>query len=152
MSKGGRNRNVEHWAVKDKKRLLLAMMEALAGDAHLSFEGDLSGFRVTKIAGASDQETTTLKRNTSWPKQDFIVVPLEPEIIPAVLPAIGGNVPKRILHIQIEKSGCLEFAAYDRFHPECIVFGAALSRDLIDELVSNGVLKQERARPIARPT
>jgi len=60
----------EQWAVKDKKRLLLAMMEALAGDAHLSFEGDLSGSQVMKIAGASDQETTTLKRSTSWPKQD----------------------------------------------------------------------------------
>jgi hypothetical protein len=126
-----------------QKSLLLAIMEALAGDAHLSFEGDLSGFRVMKIAGASDQETTTLKRNTSWPRQEFVVVPLEPEIIPEVLPAIGGNVPKRILHIQIEKSGCLEFAAYDRFHPECIVFGRAISRDLIDELVSQGVMNSE---------
>src|SRR6202050_541428 len=115
----------EQWAVKDKKRLLLAMMEALAGDAHLSFEGDLSGFRLMQIAGASDEETTTLKRNTTWPKQDFVVVPLEPEIAPAVLPAIGGNVPKRILHIQIEKSGHIEFAAYDRFHPECVVLGRA---------------------------
>jgi hypothetical protein len=146
------NLATKQWAVKDKKRLLLAMMEALAGDAHISFEGDLHGFRLMQIAGASDQETTTLKRNIHWPKQDFAVVPLEPEIIQSVLPAIGGNVPHRFLHIQIEKNGHFEFAAYDQFHPECIVFGRAISRDLIDEPVFNGVLKHERARPTTSPT
>jgi hypothetical protein len=114
----------KHWAVKDKKRLLIAMMEALAGGAHLSFEGDLQGFRLMQITGASDQETTTLKRNTTLPRQDFVVTPLEPGMVGAVLPSIGGNVSRRILHIQIEKSGNLAFAAYDRSHPECIFFRA----------------------------
>jgi hypothetical protein len=130
----------QRWVVKDKKRLLLAVMEALAGDAHVSFEGDLRGFRLQNIAGASGQETLAPKRNTRWPIQDFIVVPLEPTMVNSVLSAIGGNVPKRILHFQIEKNGKVEFAAYDRFYPGCVVFGPAVGRDLIDALVSQGVL------------
>ena len=124
MSEG--NRTAEQWAVKDKKSLLIVMMNALAGDARLSIEGDLRGFRLMQIAGACDQETTKLKRGTRSPSQDFIVVPLEPETIPEVLSAIGGNVPHGIIHIQIEKSGRIEFAAYDQFNPECI-FSEALS-------------------------
>jgi len=46
--------DTEQWAVKDKTRLLLSIMEALAGDAHLSPEGDLHGFPVMAMPGASD--------------------------------------------------------------------------------------------------
>jgi hypothetical protein len=130
----------EQWTMKDKNRLLLALMEALAGDAHLSFDGDLHGFQLKEMAGAVDQETTTLKRNTRWPQQDFIVVPLEPATVRSVFSAIGGNVPRRILHVQIEKGGNLAFGAYDRFQSGCVFFGPAVSRDLLNELVSNGVL------------
>lgn len=52
----------EQWAVKDKSRLLISIMEALAGDAHLSFEGDLVGLRLMENGGASDQETAVLKK------------------------------------------------------------------------------------------
>lgn len=38
-------------------------MEALWGDAHLSLEGDLQGFPVMAIPGASDAETPASKRN-----------------------------------------------------------------------------------------
>jgi len=41
------------WIVRDKRRLLLAMMEELAGDAHISFEGDFSGLRLLSTPGAS---------------------------------------------------------------------------------------------------
>lgn len=130
----------EQWTVKDKNRLLRALMEALAGDAHPSFEGDLHSFRLREIAGAVDQETTVLKRNTRWPQQDFIVVPLQPATVGSVFSAIGGNVPRRILHVQIEKAGNLAFGAYDRFQAGCVFFGPTVSRDLLAELVSNGVL------------
>jgi hypothetical protein len=66
------NTAVEYWEAKDKARVLLAIMGALAGDAHISFEGDLQGFRLTQIAGASNQETAALRRNTRWPRQDFV--------------------------------------------------------------------------------
>lgn len=130
----------EHWVVKDKKRLLLALADALTGDAHLSLEGDLRGFPLMKIAGASPEETAALRRNTSWPRQDFVVLPLDHTTFESVMSAIGGNVPRRILHVQIEKSGKLEFGAYDRFHPECIVFGPGVGRDVVEALVTQGIL------------
>jgi hypothetical protein len=50
--------------VRDKPRLLLALMEELAGNAPISFEGDLRHFNLNKFAGASENETAVLKRNT----------------------------------------------------------------------------------------
>ena len=103
-------------------------MEQLAGDAHISFEGDLSSFRLSKIPGTSEEETAALKRNTLRPVQEFVVVPLERSLIADILRAIGGAVPRKILHIQIEKHGVLEFGAYDNFSPHCLFFGPAIER------------------------
>jgi hypothetical protein len=128
------------WTVKDKARVLLAMMDALAGEAHISFEGDLKSLRLGSINGASDQESPALKRNTRWPEQDFLIVPLEATTIKTVFSAIGGSVPRKILHIQIEKAGVVEFSAYDNFHPGCVVFGQAVKPELIAALASEGIL------------
>ena len=86
-------RENKFWLVRDKRRLLLAMMERLAGGAHISFEGDLSALRLSDIPGASQDETGALKRNTLWPKQDFMVLPLELSTSRAIVSAIGGTVP-----------------------------------------------------------
>jgi hypothetical protein len=129
------------WLVRDKRRLLLAMMEELAGDAHISFEGDLRVLPIFSTPGASQEETVTLKRNTLWPKQDFIVLPLEPSMSRAIISAIGGTIPKTIIHIQIEKNSLIQFAAYDRFHPKCIVFGTAVTEAVRESLVSQGIMR-----------
>src|SRR5260370_14868086 len=100
------------WLVRDKRGFLLAIMEELARNAHISFEGNLSNLRLGSVPGASEAETVVLKRNTLWPKQDFIVLPLEPSTGKAILSAIGGTVPKSIIHVQIENEGVLEFGAY----------------------------------------
>src|SRR5262249_45923132 len=81
---------------------------------------------------ASDEPTAALKRNTTWPKQGFIVVPLEPYSGKKIITALGGAVPKAVLHVQIEKGGALQFGAYDRFHPECIFFGSAVRSELVN--------------------
>ena len=107
-------------------QLLLAVMEELEGDSHVSFEGDLRDLALSGYPGASQQPTEALRRSTTWPKQDFIVVPLEPFSGKKIMAALGGSVPKTVLHIQIEKRGVLEFGAYDNFHPECIFFGSSL--------------------------
>ncbi len=135
------------WHVSDKRRLLLAMMKALAGDAHISFEGDLKALRFSSISGASMEETEALKRNTIWPKQDFIVVPLESSNINPIVSAIGGTIPSTIIHIQIEKGGSLQFAAYDHFHPECIVFHPATDKTILESLVSEGIMRPYTQRP-----
>lgn len=116
-------------------------MELLAGNAHVSFEGNLNGLAFSTLPGISESETETLKRSTLWPKQDFVVVQLEDSTIRPVISAIGGNVPKAIIHVQIEKAGRLQFGAYDNFQPGCVSFGDAVSPVDLENLVSDGVLE-----------
>jgi len=150
-------RNVgKSWQVCDKRRLLLAMMDELAGEAHISFEGRLRELGLLSLPAASSEETAALKRNTLWPKLDFIVVPLERSMSKTIISAMGGNVPTAIIHIQIEKGGVLQFGAYDNFDPECIFFGSAVKQSFIEYVVSEGILrpiqrKHSKARPPANP-
>jgi hypothetical protein len=131
---------------RDKRRLLLAMMGELAGGARISFEGDLSKLALLRISDASQEETAALKRNTIWPKQDFVVVPLEPSTVTTIVAAMGGTIPNAIIHVQIEKGGVLQLGAYDDFHPETIFFGEIL-KPLLDSLVSQNILRQYTNRP-----
>ena len=115
------------------------MMEELAGQAHISFEGDLRGLWLLSTSGASQEETFALKRNTLQPKQDFVFLPLEPSM--TILSSIGKTIPGAIIHIQIEKNGLLQFAAYDNFHPQCIVFGTGVKPAVLESLVSQGIME-----------
>jgi hypothetical protein len=127
------------WKVRDNNRLLLFLMNELAGAAHISLEGSLPP-AILGFPGASAMESEILKRGTLWPVQDFSILPLESDVVPNILRAIGGTIPHSILHIQIEKDGKLAFAAYDNFHPECIYFGEAISANLIERLIANKTL------------
>jgi hypothetical protein len=115
------------WRSVEKTRLLLFAVRELAGDGLVSFEGNLKGLALLSLPGAFPEETATLKRATAWPKQDFIVVPLEPPLIPVIVTAMGGTVSRRILHVQIEKRGVREFPAYDNFDPSCVVLGPGMT-------------------------
>ena len=130
------------WKVHDKRAFLIAAMEELAGMAHISFEGDLSATPVSRLTGVSGNETAVLKRNTLWPLQDFVVLPLEAELVKPISAAIGGTVPRSILHIQIEKDGRLELGIYDNFDPKASFFGSKLTSKFFDRLTSSGVLKE----------
>ena len=130
------------WNVRDKSRLLLLLMNELAGAAHISLEGTLPT-AILDLPGASGLETETLKRGTLRPMQDFAVLPLELATVPDILRAIGGTIPRNILHVQIEKQGKLAFAAYDNFNPECIYFGDAISAELIERLISNKAIARK---------
>ena len=121
--------------------MLLALMEQLEGNAHVSFEGNLRSVRLSSYPGVSFEPTSALKRNTLWPKQDFAVIPLERSSSKEIYAELGGVVPKVVLHVQIEKNGLLEFGAYDNFHPECLFFGNAVTCELLESLVSNRILK-----------
>jgi hypothetical protein len=131
-----------HWRVLDKARLLLVFLEELSGNAHVSFEGNLKNLALLRFPNVSSKETDSLRRNTRWPEQDFIVVPLEPSDCKRILNAIGGSVPRSILHIQIEKDGALQFGAYDNFHSEGIFFGPAIEKTLIESLITQGVISR----------
>jgi hypothetical protein len=131
------------WRVKDKFAFLLAVMGRLAGGAHISFEGDLDPFPLAEIRGASSRETEVLKRNTLWPKQDFIVLPLEETTIQQITKAMGGSWSRRIYHIQIEKKGTLEFGTYDSFDPACFNFGPALDHEFMAFLTREELLEED---------
>ncbi len=123
------------------------MMEELAGDAHISFEGDFRGLRLLRMPDASQEETPVLKRATVWPKQDFVVLPLEPSMSQTIASALGGAVPSAIIHIQIEKNGLRQFAAYDNFHPQCIFFGTDVKEVFLESLVSQSIMRPYTERP-----
>ncbi len=125
----------------EKGQLLLALMEELEGNAHVSFEGNLRSLPLLSYPGASSEPTDALKRNTLWPKQDFVIAPLEPSSGKKIYAALGGVVPRTVRHVQIEKDGVLQFGAYDNFHPECIFFGSAVTSQLLESLVSNHILQ-----------
>ena len=118
-------------------------MERLAGDAHISFEGNLRNLPLINFPGAATEETSVLKRNTTAPKQDFVVLPLEPGMDDRILAAVGTSVPRSILHIQIEKAGVLQFAAYDQFDRECLFLENSLQGEFLDSLIREGILKRE---------
>jgi hypothetical protein len=121
------------------------MLRALVGDAaYISFEGDLS--RCTELFslfGATPQESDTLKRNTIYPLQDFVIVPLESSSIHSILEIVlpESRIVHDIIHVQIEKHGRLAFGAYDNFHKDCIVAWSELPLDLLSDLLASGVLR-----------
>jgi hypothetical protein len=129
------------WKVYKKGLLLLALMEELEGNAHVSFEGNLRSLPLLRYPGASSEPSDALKRNTIWPIQDFVVAPLELSSSKKIYAALGGVVPRTVIHVQIEKDGVLQFGAYDNFHPECIFFGSAVASQLLESLVSNDILR-----------
>lgn len=137
-----RSHSSSRWKIRDKRKFLIAVMTELAGDAHISFEGDLSATQVTHLAGASGSETAVLKRNTIWPVQDFVVLPLEAALIKVIIAGVGGTVPRGVFHVQIEKGGQLELGLYDNFDPDASFFGSRLTREFFESLESEGVVRR----------
>jgi len=132
------------WRIREKNRFVSILMEGMAGDAHISFEGGTSILGLATVDGAAQEETSVLRRNTLQPRQNFIIVPLESETLPDIWRGIGGTIARDVLHIQIEKNGQLVFGAYDGFHPECVKFGPAFPTALIESLIENLVLERSR--------
>lgn len=130
---------------KQRPQLLLAMMKTLARiDAQISFEGHLSHTELVKLHEASFDETQVLKRNTTWPKMDFVVLPLTPEMVSAIAKAVVSKVAFKgyagIIHVQIESEGRLAFSACDNFQDGCVWASPAVPRTLLTELVEKRIL------------
>jgi hypothetical protein len=125
-------------------------MRALAGGAHISFEGDLSRCRgLFGLPGAATEEMEALRRQTLYPVQEFIILPLEPETIRPILAEVlpEGRVVRNITHVQIERAGRLAFGAYDNFHRDCVVCWPAVSRELLEQMRVSGVLRSWEPAP-----
>jgi hypothetical protein len=78
-------------------------MNELTGTANIPLAVDLRGLNVEQFRGVSREETAILRRNTIWPKQDFLIIPLNSSTGQSILRRMGGGVPQRIMHMQIEK-------------------------------------------------
>jgi hypothetical protein len=130
---------------KDRMALLTAMLHELCGNAHVSFEGDLSKLDFSVIPGSTTEENETLKRATLLPELNFMIVPLEINTIPLILDQLvlskSTDLWIDLIHIQMEKNGIIEFAAYDNFHPDCVVSGSRISEALLERLVSEGTIQ-----------
>ena len=97
--------------------------------------GACEHWRLATYPGASTDPTDVLKPITFG--TDFVVLPLGHSTSEKIYAALGGRVPKKILHVQIEKNGVIQFGAYDCFHPERIAFGSAVPQTVVESLVSN---------------
>jgi hypothetical protein len=130
------------YKVRDKRRFLVAALTELAGTAEVSFEGDLHMTTLFDVAGASSDETKVLKRSTLSPKQDFVVLPLESKTVEPIMAAVGGTVPRGIIHLQVQKEDRLELGVYDNFAPDCMFFGPRPTSLFIATLTDAGILTQ----------
>jgi hypothetical protein len=115
------------------------MLDCFCGDAFISFEGDLSKFDFGQIRDVMSPPTEVLRCQTIWPKQEFVILPVEDDtktiIQRTILPRIGLR--RRVLHVQIAKTGQLEFAAYDCFHPDTVWVSQNVSEVLLQSLISD---------------
>ena len=132
--------------VRDKVALLRRLMDEFAGGGRLSLEGDLSKCSFREEQVLAREELGVLKRNTLWPKEDFIVLRLEPETVtPIFKQIVAAGLSRAIVHVQIEQAGTLQLGAYDNFHPECVVAGPAITVELLCDLKSKNVLRDFQA-------
>jgi hypothetical protein len=120
-------------------------MLELAGNSHMSLEGDLSRCRFTDDLVVVRDETAILKRNTIWPKEDFVVLRLTPEAVdPIFKQVMAAGLDNAIMHVQIERHGVLELGAYDNFDAGSVVTGPDVTPTVLDELKNTNILHDFR--------
>ncbi|MBI5359375.1 MAG: hypothetical protein HZA48_02200 [Planctomycetes bacterium] len=132
-----------YWlVVRDKPGLLTHMMRFLAGEAQISFEGNLSDCGFPATISHITEDASILKRHTLSPRQDFIILPLEHDTIRPILDVVlpDNRYKDNIIHVQIEKRGELRFDSYDQFHHECIVCFLGVPTKFLDDLKQKGIL------------
>ena len=130
--------------VKYSLTLFERLLDQFCGNAHISFEGDLSQCDLRGISLVNREPTGVLKRNTLQPKLDFIILPIDEDTIQTlkrqILPRIG--IHKRVIHAQIEKDGKLVFGAYDNLHPDCVWISKDVPDQFLQELVDSNSIKE----------
>src|SRR5260370_22038540 len=127
--------------VRDKPGFLHRLMVEFAG-GRMSLEGDLSKCKFADDLVLGHEEVDLLKRSTLYPRQDFIVLRLQPATIGPIFKQIMvAGLSRAIVHVQIEHAGVLQLYAYDNFHFDCVVTGSGVSEWLLDELKAHMVLR-----------
>lgn len=133
-----------YWLVaRDKPALLTHMMRLLAGDAHISFEGDLSGCSFPDSVRRVPVQSSSLHRQCVYPDLDYVILQLEHDTVRPILDTVlpGNRFMEEIVHIQIAQHGTLQFGSYDNFHHDCIVCFQAVPTKFLDELQQRGIIR-----------
>jgi len=127
---------------RDKPGLLVAFMKEFAGNARISFEGDLGKCDFSSIPGLASEPDGAFQRNTIVPRQDYIILPLSQETVTPILHQVlpEGRCVHDIIHIEIEQHGELVFSACDNFHAEC-VWAPLKAGALLQRLEENQVVR-----------
>jgi hypothetical protein len=138
---------------RDRPGLLFAMMRTFASNhGQIAFEGNLAGTELYALEGAAYGETPILKRATTAPCLDFVVLPLTPARVPEIEKAVRSKIAfggyKGIIHVQIEANGELAFGAYDNFHAETVMIYGQVGKAALDDLVANGTLRSYTQRQL----
>ena len=133
---------MNHWPdVRDKPAFLRRLMAEFA-DGRMSLEGDLGRCAFPAEMVLAQDEDGILRRNTTAPKQDFVVLRLDPGSVATIFRQVtAAGLSRAILHVQIESAGVLELGAYDNFGPGCVVTGPGVGVGLLAELQAAGVLR-----------
>ena len=136
---------------RDKPGLLLAVMREMVGAGEISLEGWLEQYGLADVAGVIDEETNVLQRVTSYPRLDFLVLPLVEDTIQAVWKVITEQDhlinPLGIIHVQIAQKERLIFGGYDNFHRDCVFAMPGFPIGLLDRLVASGVIRSYQTAP-----
>lgn len=141
---------VKHWPdVRDKPAFLRRLMGEFVG-GRMSLEGDLSRCAFpTEVVLARDEDAG-LRRNTLVPRQDFVILRLDPSALTTIFQQVtAAGLTQAIIHVQIEQAGVLELGAYDNFHPGCVVTGPGVGAGLLAELQALGILRNFQVAVIA---
>lgn len=132
---------------RDKPGLLLAMMKEFTNRSNISFEGRLGELTFSSWPNATVEETLVLKRHTTSPRLDFVVLPLTAETVKDVWTEVSAKdhlVHEGIIHVQIESNGMLVFGGYDNFHRQCTIAYPGVPIELLEELKRRGVIREFR--------
>jgi hypothetical protein len=137
----------EYWLNPlNKTGLLEALMSFLAGDAQISFEGDLSGCDFSGIEKEISTESGELKRVYNDGNSDYMIFRLDKETIQPILEQVlpEDRLINKIIHIQIQKNGQLQLLIGDYFHDECISVGTLFTVKQLETLKENGLIKSNK--------
>ena len=134
----------EYWIQpRDKVNLLKALMEELAGEAQILFEGDLSKCNFSKISNKATHISGELHPAVKGDESLFKVFVLDNESLNQILEQIlpDNRFIEKIEHIQIQKNGELQVLIGDNFHDECISVGPLVPVKLLEKLKNSGVIE-----------
>ena len=130
---------------RDKPGLLLAMMRQFQDQSNISFEGSLGQLTCFSWPAASYEENQVLKRQTTSPELDFVVIPLTEQSVKDIWKELCEKdhlAHEGIIHVQIENNGRLVFGGYDNFHRECTVAYPGVPLELLEKLKEQGIIRE----------